>query len=193
MAQRLATAVRHPLASAASTPPQLPLGDETPRNDEELPLGDETPGTKRRPSPAGERGNIDAAPASLGGTKPRGTIRWRARKNRRPSFPWGKKPQGKIRWRARQHRPPQLPLGDETPRHNLLASAATSAAPASLGGQNPEDQRRASPGGQKPGNRRRASLGGRNPRDNNNRQRPTFKGAVKKKTTTTKMTPNHQG
>ena len=37
----------HPLASAASsTPPQLTLGDKTPRNDKEIPLGDETPGTK---------------------------------------------------------------------------------------------------------------------------------------------------
>ena len=82
--------------------------------------------------------------------------------------------------------------GGQTPRHNSLEKAATSAAPASLGGQNPEDQRRASPGGRNPGNRRRAFLGGRNPRDNNNRQCPSFKGAVKKKTTTTKMTPNHQ-
>ena len=70
MAQRLATAVRHPLASAASTPPQLPLGDENPRNDEELPLGDKTPGTKGRASPAGEHGIIDAAPASFGGQNP---------------------------------------------------------------------------------------------------------------------------
>ena len=70
MYQRLATAVRHPLASAASTPPQLPLGDETPRNDEELPLGDETPGTKGIASPSGERGVIDAASASLGGRNP---------------------------------------------------------------------------------------------------------------------------
>ena len=42
------------------------MGDETPRNDEELPLGEKTLGTKRRASPAGERGVIDAAPASLG-------------------------------------------------------------------------------------------------------------------------------
>merc|ERR1739838_330933 len=103
------------------------------------------------------------------------------------------KPQGRKERKEELHplvsaaslTPPQLPLGDETPRHNSLASAATSAAPASLGGRNPEDQRRASPGERNPGNRRRASLGGRNPRDNKNRQRPTFKGAVKKKTTTT--------
>ena len=73
MSQRLATAAQHPLASAASSMlPQLPLGAKTPRNDEELPLGDKTSGTKgkERASPAGERGVIDAAPASLRGKKP---------------------------------------------------------------------------------------------------------------------------
>ena len=40
------------------------------KNNEELPLGDETPGTKGRASAAGERGVIDAAPASLGGRNP---------------------------------------------------------------------------------------------------------------------------
>jgi len=92
MAQRLATAVRHPLASAASTPPQLPLGDETPRNDEELPLGDETPRTKRRASPAGERGVIDAVPAFLGERNPEAQFAVERRNIGRPSFPWGTKP-----------------------------------------------------------------------------------------------------
>ena len=101
--------------------------------------------------------------------------------------------------------PPQIRLGDETSSNNSLASAATSAAPASLGGLNPKEQpagkrgnigrprfpwgkkpreqiqRRASLGGRNPEEKRRASLGGRNPGDNNNRQRPTFKGAVKKR------------
>ena len=59
----------NPLASAASlTAPQLPLGGETLRTKEELPLGDKSPGTKE--APAGDRGNIDAAPASLRGRNP---------------------------------------------------------------------------------------------------------------------------
>jgi len=115
MAQRLATAVRHPLASAASTPPQLPLGDESPRNNEELPLGDETLGTKRtkrRASPAGERGVIDAALASLGGRNPEAQFAGKRGNIGRPSFPWGTKPRGTTRWRARHHRRrPSLPWG----------------------------------------------------------------------------------
>ena len=96
MAQRRATAVQHPLASAASsTPPQLPLGDETPRNDEEIPLRDKTLGTKEDLHP------LASAATSM---------------------------------------PPQLALGDETQRNNPLASAETSAAQASLGGQNPGDK-----------------------------------------------------
>ena len=193
MSQRLATAVQHPLASAASlTPPQLPLGDETPRNDEELPLGDETPGTTGRAAPAGKRSVIDAAPDSLGGRYPEDQFAGESGNIGLPSSPWGKKPQGSICWRERQHWPPQLPLGDETPRINSLAIVATSAAPASLGGRNPEEQpsgergniglpsfpwrkkprgkiqRRASLGGRNPEEKSRASLGGQNPGDKNN-------------------------
>ena len=86
---------------------------------------------------------------------------WQARHRRRLSFPWGTKPQGTTKsfpWetkpRGRKERkeelhpmasaasltPPQLPLGDETPRHNSLASAATSSAPASIGGRNSEEK-----------------------------------------------------
>ena len=105
MTQRRATDVRHPLASeASSTPPKLPLGDETLRNYEELPLGDETPETKGRASPAGERGVIDAATASLGGRNPE------------------EQPTGECSNIGRPH----LPLGDETSRNNLMESAAPS-------------------------------------------------------------------
>ena len=70
MSQRRATAVRHLLASAASlTPPQLSLGDETPRTGEELPLGDETPGTKEDLHPLASAETLDA-PAFLGGQNP---------------------------------------------------------------------------------------------------------------------------
>ena len=114
IAQRLATAVRHSLAStASSTPPQLPLGDKTPRNDQELPLGDETPGTKGRASPDGERGVIDAAPASLGGRNPEEQGR---------DSPGGKNPGDKRR---------PSPAGE---RGNI------DAAPDSLGGRNPKEQ-----------------------------------------------------
>ena len=113
MAQRHATAFRHSLASAASSMlPQLPLGGETPRNDEELPLGDKTPGTKRRPSPAGERGIIDAVPASLGG---------RDTKEQRRASPLGQKHRDKRR---------PSPAG----KHGNI-----DAAPDSLGGQNPKE------------------------------------------------------
>ena len=72
MAQRCATAVRHPLASAASsTPPQLPLGGRNAEERRRDSPGGRNPGDKRRPSPAGERGNSDAASASLGGRNPR--------------------------------------------------------------------------------------------------------------------------
>ena len=99
MAQRLATAVRHPLASAASTPPQLPLGDETLRHnslasaatsDAPDSLGGQNPEAQF----AGERGNI-GRPSFPWGTNPLGTTRWRARHHRRrPSLPWGTKPRG---------------------------------------------------------------------------------------------------
>ena len=86
----------HPLAStASSTPPQLPLGGETLRNDEEIPLGYKISGTKE-----------DLHPLTSAATSTS----------------------------------PQLPLGDKTPRHNPLASAETSTAPASLGGRNPRDK-----------------------------------------------------
>ena len=83
----------HPLASAAtSTPPQLPLGDETPRNNplasavsstppqiplgggepeekEDLPLRDETPRNKRRASLGGrnpgDNNNDNAQPSRV--------------------------------------------------------------------------------------------------------------------------------
>ena len=106
MVQRRATTVQHPLASAASlTPPQLPLGEKTPRNDEELPLGDETPGNERRASPAGERGNIDASPASLGGRNPKEHKTLTSAARGRPSFPWGTKPQGTQNLRATDKTP----------------------------------------------------------------------------------------
>ena len=125
MAQRLATAVRHQLASAASsTPPQLPLGYETLRNDKELPLENKTLGTKRRPSPAGKRGNIDADPASLGGQNP---------EERQRDAPGGRNPRDK--------RIPS-PAGE---RGNVDAS------PASLGVRQPEERRRDSPGDETPG------------------------------------------
>ena len=62
------------------------------------------------------------------------------------SFPWGTKPRGQKEdlhplASAATSTPPQLPLGDKTPRNNPLASAATLAAPASLGRQNPEDNK----------------------------------------------------
>ena len=107
--------------------------------------------------------------------------RWRARHRRRPSFPWetklqgttksfpwGTKPQGRKERKEEPHplasaaslTPPQFPLGGKTPRQNSLASAATSAAPASLGGQNPEERQRTSPGGQNPRDKRRPSPAG---------------------------------
>ena len=130
MAQRRATAVRHPLASAASsTPSQLSLGDKTPRTDEELPLGDKTPGMKEDLHPLDSAAKL-AAPASLGGrnpgdkfmeedhsktkTRPRGN-HLQGQRNRptsrgavettKKSFSWGTKPWG--------HK--ELPLGDKTP------------------------------------------------------------------------------
>ena len=95
MAQSSATGVRHPQASAASSmPPQLPLGDKTPRNDKEFLLGDKTLGLKGRASPAGERSVIDAAPASLGGRNPQEQPAGKRGNIGRPSFPWGTKPRG---------------------------------------------------------------------------------------------------
>ena len=113
MAQRRTTAVRHLLASAeTSTPPQIPSGEKTPRNNEEFPLGDKTPGTKRRASPAGERDVIDAAPAYLGGRNPEAQFAGNRGNIGRPSFPWGTKPRGTTRWRARHHqRRPSFPWG----------------------------------------------------------------------------------
>ena len=76
-----------------------------------------TPGTKRtkrRPSPAGERGVIDAAPASLRGRNPTAQFAGEHRNIGRPSFPWGTKPRGTILWRAQQHPPPQIPFGGKT-------------------------------------------------------------------------------
>ena len=70
------------MSAASSTPPQLPLGDETSRNDEELPLGDETLGTKGRDSPTGERGVIDAATASLEGQNPGNNNNYNAQPSR---------------------------------------------------------------------------------------------------------------
>ena len=124
---------------------------------------------------------------------PPSDTRWQARRHqRRPSFPWGKKPQGTTKsfpWGTKPRglqeelhplasaaslTPPHLPLGDETPRNNSLVSAETSAAPASLGGQNPKEQlagkrgnigRLSFPWGAKPRGQvqRRASLGGAKP------------------------------
>ena len=152
MDQRLATAVRHPLVSAASsTSPQIPLGDETPRNDEELPLGDETLGTKEDLHP------LASAAAST---------------------------------------PPQLPLGDKTPRNNPLLIAATSTAPASLGGRNPGDKfmetedhapkknettKKSFSWGTKPWGQKKSFPWGTKPQGQQQRQRPTFKGAFEQR------------
>ena len=74
MAQRHATAVRHPLAIAeSSTPPQLPLGDKNPRNDEELTLGDETLGTKEDPHPLASAATLMPPQIPLGGETPGNT------------------------------------------------------------------------------------------------------------------------
>ena len=107
MAQHfLFIAVQHPLASAASLmPPQLPLGHKNPRN--KKPRGNQLQGK----IPAGERGIIDAAPASLGGRnlgikeelplgeKTLGTTTTTTPKlqgcgRTTRSFPWGTKPWG---------------------------------------------------------------------------------------------------
>ena len=109
----------HPLASAASsTPPQIPLGGETPRKNPlasaesstppQLPLGDETPGTKE--APAGERGNIDATPASLGEQNP---------EERRRASLGGRNPGDKFKEELllgdeNLRTKGELPLGDET-------------------------------------------------------------------------------
>ena len=202
MAQRLATAVRHPLASAASTLPQIPLGDETPRNDEELPLGDETLGTKRRASPAGERGIIDAAPAFLGGRNPEAQFAVKRGNIGRPSFPWGTKPQGINRWRARHSMPPQITLGDETPRTKEELP---------LGDENLGTEEELPLGDETPGttttdNAQHLRVRSKRKRNDNNKdhghRRPCTKQDTaqpsrvrlkQKKNETTKMMPNHQG
>ena len=156
MSQRHFISVRHPLASAASsTPPQIPLGKKTLRNDKELPLGDETPGTKEELHPLANAatstppqlplgdetpGNNPLASAAtstppqipLGDKTPRNKKRWRARHHRRhPSFPWGTKPRGTQNSGERG-------IIDATPasleernpkEHKTLASAASSKPP----------------------------------------------------------------
>ena len=146
----------------------------------------------RCPTPAGERGIIDAAPASLGGrnteerrrASPGGRnpgeqknslTRWRVRQHRRlPSFPWGTKPRG-------------TPNAGE---HGII-----DAAPVSLGGRNPEEhktlasaashhQRRPSfPWGTKPQGTKKSFPWGTKPRGQQQQQRPTFEGAVEKRNT----------
>ena len=66
MAQRhFFISVRHPLAIAASsTPPQIPLGEETPRK--KTSWGNQLQGQ----TPSGKRGIINAAPDYLGGQNP---------------------------------------------------------------------------------------------------------------------------
>ena len=54
-----------------STSPQLPLWDETPRNDEELPLGDETSGTKEELHPLESAATLTPPQLPLGDETPR--------------------------------------------------------------------------------------------------------------------------
>ena len=125
MAQRrFSIAVRHPLASAASsTPSQLPSGDETPRNEkEELPLGDVTPGTTTTTAPK-LQGYGRTKKSFPWGTKPRG---------QKKSFPWGTKPRGQQQ------------------RQRPTFKGAVKQRRSSLSGRNPGDKRRASLGGRNP-------------------------------------------
>ena len=67
MDQRCATAIRHLLASvASSTPPQLPSGYENSRNNKELPLGDKTPGTKEELQPLASAATLTSPQLLLG-------------------------------------------------------------------------------------------------------------------------------
>ena len=104
MAQRrFEIAVQHPLASAASsTPPRIPLGDETPRNDKELPLGDKTLGTKEDLHPLTRRASLTPPQLPLGDETLRNNLLARKTSSTPPQLPLGDKTPGKKRPRGNQ-------------------------------------------------------------------------------------------
>ena len=110
-------AVQYPLASAASsTPPQLPLGHKKPRN--KKPWGKQLQGK----TPAGKRGIIDAAPASLEGQNPkrqrRASLGGRNPGDKRRASLGGQNPRDNNNNNAQPSRvwsnDKELPLGDKT-------------------------------------------------------------------------------
>ena len=169
MSQRLTTTVRHPLASAASsTPPQPPLGDETPGNNKEIPLGDETLGTKEYLHPLASAATSTQPQIPLGGETPRNNLLVSAATLAALASLGGRNPRdNKEELKLKQD------LGE------ISSKDRDTAKPPRVRSKR---KRRASLGGRNSGDRRRASLWGRNPRDNNN-----------DKNETTKMMPNHQG
>ena len=136
--------------------------------------GGRNPGDKRRPLPASKRGNIDAAPASLGGRNAK-------------EQPYGKR--GIIDAAP-------APLGDETLKNNPLASVASSKPPQlPLGDETLRNKEELPLRDKTLRNKRRASLGGRNPGDNNNdNAQPSRVGLIERtKQNKTKQKRNNQG
>ena len=134
MAQRcFFITTRHPLASAASsTPPQLPLGEETPRNKKTSGQPAPSPNTRRQAR------HHQCRPSFHWGVKPQGT---------KKSFPWGTKPWGQEKsflWGTK-------PRGQQQQQQRPTFKGAVERRRASLRGRNPRDKRRASIGGGNPG------------------------------------------
>ena len=139
------------------------------------------------------------------GTKPQGQkknfTRWRAQQHRcRPSFPWGTKPRGTTktfhwgtkpqgrrknftRWRARQHRCRPSFLGERNPRENIMDTSRNMDAkrqhPISKGAVETTKKRFSQ--GKKPWGQKKSFPWGTKPQGQQQRQRPTFEGAVEQR------------